>query len=282
MNSKFSLYTAREAASSMVFLNLKNDEVAFFQQREVRKALFEAVNRQGIIDTIFDGQAVAASGPLLPNSWASDANLTPEAYDPDQAVRLLDAAGWVLPAGAEPGTNSYVRQKDSKPLAFTLLVPDDPTHQAVAEAMQKSWAAVGVKVELRLLVVSELLANYLEPRIYQAALLDLDLSPYPDPDPYPFWNDTQFPSGQNYSQFADRSISETLELARIETVPDKRAKLYRNFQYRFNYQVPALCLWHPVYTYAIDARIQDVVFGPLYDPSDRLAGLARWFMMVDQ
>ena len=59
---------------------------------------------------------------------------------------------------------------------------------------------------------------------------------------------------------------------------DERARLYRTFQYRFAYQLPALFLWHPIYNYVVDARIAGVSVGPLFDPSDRLASICDWYV----
>ncbi len=56
-----------------------------------------------------------------------------------------------------------------------------------------------------------------------------------------------------------------------------RANLYLTFQYRFAYQTPALFLWHPVYSYAVDARISGIPIGPIFDLSDRLALANEWF-----
>ena len=125
--------------------------------------------------------------------------------------------------------------------------------------------------------IRSLLDDNLTPRTYQAALIDIDLAPYADPDPYPFWNQTQTPNGQSYSQLDDRAISELLEEARTTMSQADRAKLYLTFQYRFAYQTPALFLWHPVYSYAVDARISAIPLGPIYDVSDRLALANEWF-----
>jgi peptide/nickel transport system substrate-binding protein len=277
-DSAWNVYSARLPQSSIIFLNLKNDDVSFFTQREIRQALLLAIDRQRIIDTLLGGQAVQAAGPILPGSWAEDPDLQPLAYDPDEAARLLDAAGWTIPAGAAPGTDVYVRTKDASVLSFTLVYAEDPQQEAVATAIQQQWAQVGVHAVLKPANVRSLLEDNLVPRTYQAALVDLNLAPYPDPDPYPFWHQTQSPNGQNYSQLDDRAISELLEAARTDMHPEERARLYRTFQYRFVYQLPALYLWHPVYSYAVDARIAGVGFGPLYDPSDRLNSICDWYV----
>jgi peptide/nickel transport system substrate-binding protein len=52
--------------------------------------------------------------------------------------------------------------------------------------------------------------------------------------------------------------------------------LYRNFQVIFNKQLPALPLYYPVYTYAVDRSVQGIRLGPLFDPAERLANLPTW------
>jgi peptide/nickel transport system substrate-binding protein len=275
--ANWNVYTARLPQSSLVLLNLKNNDVPFFQDREIRQALLMALDRQQIIDMVLSGQAIQAVGPILRGSWAADPNLPPVPFDPEEASRLLDAAGWAIPAGATPGTDAFVRKNKDALFSFTLLYAEGQPQEAVATAIQAQWAKVGVKVTLKPANYRSLIDDNLTPRTYQAALIDLSLAPYPDPDPYPFWNQTQTPDGQNYSQLDDRAISELLEEARTTMSFDDRARLYLTFQYRFAYQTPALFLWHPVYSYAVDARIAGIPLGPLYDESDRLALANEWY-----
>lgn len=273
----WNLYTAQLPQYSLVLLNLKNDDVPFFQDRGIRQALLLALDRQRIIDTVLSGQAIQAVGPILRGSWAADPSLQPVPFDPQEASRLLDAAGWTIPAGATPGTDAFVRTKKDAAFSFTLLYAEGQPQEAIAAAIQAQWAKVGVKAVLKPANIRSLLDDNLTPRTYQAALVEFGQAPYPDPDPYPFWNQTQSPDGQNYSQLDDRAISELLEEGRTEVNPELRAKYYLTFQYRFAYQTPALFLWHPVYSYAVDARILGVPLGPLYDESDRLALANDWY-----
>jgi peptide/nickel transport system substrate-binding protein len=274
------IYSARLPSAGVVFLNTRHPEKTFLGDKRVRQALLLAVNRQSIIDRAFGGQAVVASGPVLPGTWAFSQSLAALPYDPERAASLLDAAGWETPVGATEGSPEYVRSKEELPLAFTLVHPDDATHQAVAQALQEYWRRIGVVVTLQPAPASTLLTEYLEPRAFEAALIDLDLSRYPDPDPYPFWHDSQAEAGQNYSGFSDRNTSIWLEQAR--TTPDlgTRAELYRSFQYRFQDQMPSLFLYHPVYTTAVSAQMQGVTLGPMVDPSDRFGAIERWYVLA--
>jgi peptide/nickel transport system substrate-binding protein len=127
-----------------------------------------------------------------------------------------------------------------------------------------------------------LVTEYLEPRAYQAALVDINLSRSPDPDPYPFWHQAQVTGGQNYSNWDDRQASEFMEQARVELDQAERARLYRNFQVRFTSEMPALPLFYPVYTYGVDAQVQGVTMGPLFDPSDRFATVTSWYLVAER
>lgn len=267
------LYTSRLPKMSLTLLNLDNPEVSFFQEREVRQALMLGLNRQWIVDQILDGQAVPARGPIFPKTWAYFQGLEEIPYQPEQAVELLREAGYSIPA---EGGNIRTNQ-DGEPLAFTLIYPDQPLHQQIAEAMQEDWGEIGFDVELEPHPYDELIRGQLEPRIYQAALVDLNLTNSPDPDPYPFWHQAQTSGGQNYSMWNDRQASEYLEQARIVLDITERERLYKNFQVRFMDQLPALPLYYPMYTYGVSAEVNGVRIGPIFDPADRLDTLEEWY-----
>jgi peptide/nickel transport system substrate-binding protein len=268
------LHTGRLPNLAMIYLNLDNPQVSFFQEVSIRQALLMAINRQRIIDQVFGGQALPANGPILPGTWAYYDGIEPIKFDPEQAVDLLKEAGYTLPA--EGGS---VREDESgTALSFEMIYLED-VHQQIAEAIRDYWARVGVDVEL-LPQDYESLLSALNGRLYQAALVDINQSRYPDPDPYPFWHQAQVNGGQNYANWNDRQASEYLEQARVTTDLAERTRLYRNFQVRFAQELPALPLFYPVYRYAVDREIQGVRMGPLYDPSDRFSTVTEWFLVT--
>jgi peptide/nickel transport system substrate-binding protein len=275
---ELNLYTTLKPEYSLIFLNQRSDELPFFKEKKVRQALLLGLNRAAMVNDLLRGQAVVASSPVLPGSWAYHPDLPVAAYDPGAAASLLDSAGWVFPADAAPGTEAYTRQKEGVPLSFTLTATDDPLHVALARSAQSTWAGLGIKVEVAVVDSTSLRRLVLEPRQFQALLVDFNLAGTPDPDPYPFWHETQAESGQNYGGFADRRTSELLEQARITTDITQRALLYRDFQSRFVDQVPALLLYYPVYNYAVDESVGGVQLGPLTTPSDRFNSLPGWFL----
>jgi peptide/nickel transport system substrate-binding protein len=269
-------YTGRLPQITMIFFNLDNPEVSFFQEAAIRRALLMGLNRQRMIDTLLDGQAIIADGPVFPGSWAFYPLIESLGYDPETAINILKEEGFTIPA--EGGS---VRAREEEYLTFSLLYPDGAEHQKLAEAIQQDWDRLGVEVELKPVPYDELISDYLDQRIYQAALVDLNLAFTPDPDPYPFWHQSQVTGGQNYAKWDDRRASEYLEYARVTVDLEKRERVYHNFQVRFAQELPALPLFYPVYTYAVDSRVQGVSMGSLFDSSDRLATITSWFLRAE-
>jgi len=270
-----SVYSAVKPEVSMVLLNLNNNKVKFLQEENVRKALLHALDRRRMIDSVLQGQAIPSNMPLIPSNWSYyEGNQTFD-YDPQKAGILLDEIGFTLPNG-----DGSIRTDEKDELSFELVHPDDATHTAIAQAIQKDWAAIGVEVNLVAVPYDVLILDYLEPLTYQAALIDLNFERSPDPDPYPFWDQAQQSGGQNYSQWQNKVVSEYLEEARVTTDLNERAKLYRNFQVVFQDELPALPLYYPIYNFAIDEGINAVRVGSFYDTADRFFSVVDWYLIA--
>ncbi|GAB4538009.1 MAG: peptide ABC transporter substrate-binding protein [Anaerolineales bacterium] len=270
-----SVHTSRLPQLGLVFLNLNNPNVVFFQDEKVRQALLLGINRNVIISRVLQGQAILADSPILPGSWAYYDDMPRLEYDPDAAITLLKDAGYAIPAGG-----GDVRVKDGQPLSFTMVHPDDETHTKIAQAIQADWALIGARVELQPAPYNSVINDFLSTRNYQAALADLNTARTPDPDPYLFWHQAEATGGQNYSQWDNRAASEFLETARTATDFETRARLYRNFQVVFAKELPSLPLYYPVYSYGVDAQVQGVQLPPLYDASDRFALIREWYLVT--
>jgi peptide/nickel transport system substrate-binding protein len=286
-NADLQLFTSALPKYSLIFLNLNSETAPFLAEREVRQALLHAVDRQALVDQVLDGQAIVAHSPVLPNSWAYDPTVPTYDYNPDEAVALLRGAGWQeteTSATAQISSTTAITpsvsawSKDGRSLSFSMLVADDPVRMAVAREIARQWAAAGIQAQIEPVAVG-LLSDYLVPRRYEAALVDIDLTLAGDPDPYPFWHQTQKePPGQNYAGYDDREVSEILEQARMTPDRETREQLYAEFQHRFAEDVPAILLYHPVYTYGVDQYVYGVNVGPIVRPGDRFLGIADWYV----
>lgn len=277
------LFTAPISGLTLVFLNTDDPDSPFFKEKEVRQALLLALDRQALIDVAMRGQATVADSPIQPNSWAHP-DVPRVTQNLDAARSLLVQTGWVVsarnnssedrPLRASSGFDAQ-RLKNGVPLSFTLLASTEQV--GLARLIASQWNVIGVSARVQPVQVG-LASNYLQARQYQAAVANIVLDT-PDPDPYPFWHETRAQSGQNYSQFKDRDLSEVLEAARRVVDRDRRAALYAKFVQMFNDQVPSIPLYYPIYSYGVSERIRGVQLGPMLAPSDRFQTLADWFVI---
>jgi len=281
-NPDLQLLSARLSGYSLIFLNLNSPDKPFLRDQRVRQALMYALDRQRLIDEVLGGQGLVIHSPIMPQSWAYNPDVRHYGYSPQEAEKLLERAGWVLPDARQGGfgeikaTGANVRAKDGQRLEFTLLTNDVPDRVALAHAIADQWEQVGVQVYVQQVTMAELTQDHLIPRQFDAVLSQWQSLP-PDPDPYPVWHSTQATDGgQNYSGFVDRDADEAIEVARQLNDAGERARLYGEFQAIFAEQVPAILLYQAVYTYGVDPRVRNVQIAPMPDPSGRFRNIWQW------
>ncbi len=265
-------YSAPTADMVMLYFNELISDTAPFAETGVRQALLYGLDREALILDVLMGQAVVPATPLLPGTWAYNTEGVPAyTYNPEKAQQLLAQAGWTRQAVTETLHDAYGNQ-----LRFSLMVADEPQNLAVGSVISTQWARLGISVTVQA-VPPLALTGALEARNYEAALVHFVLPG--DPDPYPFWHETQALIGQNYAGFRHRRISEIIERARLTTNRDERKAAYHEFQQIFMQEVPALPLYVPIYTYAVDARTKEVQIGPLMRTGDRFRNIADWYVL---
>jgi peptide/nickel transport system substrate-binding protein len=280
-NDNFNIHSSLLPATKMILLNQQNESLKFFREKKVRLALLLGLNRKYFVNEFLSGQAVLASSPIPPGNWAFNDSLMNVDYDPDNAADLLSESGWAVPESGVEGINDNSGlQKDGQELKFQLLVPNDDLSVVLGEIAVEDWGQLGINAVLQTVESDILKEEYLDTREFQAIMIDVSLQRTPDPDPYPFWHQTEIESGQNYSGYDNRIISEYLEQARTTPSISARSSLYRMFQKRFVDDTPALLIYHPVYSYVTNKVVNGVQMGPIIEPSDRFNGIADWYIVI--
>ncbi|MEU3733572.1 ABC transporter substrate-binding protein [Streptomyces sp. NPDC033538] len=117
--------------------------------QRVRHALFMAVDREAIVDKVFQGHAVEGEGyipPRFPQYFFEPSADQKLAYDPAEAARLLDEAGYRTNAdGKRLG-------KDGKPLNYRVLChATEPNDKAVGKYLEEWWGELGISITLNCL-----------------------------------------------------------------------------------------------------------------------------------
>lgn len=110
----------------------------------VRRALTVGTNRREIVDALLAGYGQVQNSSVPPFHWAYDPEMASvDGYDPAEAARLLDEAGWTDTDGDGVRENA-----DGVELSLTLKFNDgNQQRQDVAEIMQAQLAQVGVDIQ---------------------------------------------------------------------------------------------------------------------------------------
>jgi peptide/nickel transport system substrate-binding protein len=159
-----------------------------------------------------------------------------------------------------------------------VLTNDDATRIKIINELTRQWAQVGIRAVPQTAGVAGVVRDFLAPRDYDAIVYEWQRLPT-DPDPYPQWHSTQsFGAGQNFTGYSNEQADLIMEEARQTTDPERRGTLYRELQHILAEDVPALPLYHPVYSYGIDERVHDVQVGPMHDGPDRFRTITQWYI----
>lgn len=138
----------------------------------VRKALNIAVDRAEIVKKVLHGAGEPSSGPLYPKYWAYDAAQAQYQYDPAEAAKLLDEAGYPLPKMlSASGPRARFR--------FTCLLPKNfAVWERVALEIQRDLFNVGVDMQFKSVPFEEF-NTLVESGSFEATLLDMISGPTP-------------------------------------------------------------------------------------------------------
>jgi len=112
-----------------------NTEKKPYDDKLVRKALNLAVNKQAIIDAVFQGAGKIAKNPIPPTIWSYNDAVADYPYDPERAKELLAEAG-------------YADGFETDIWAMPVQRPYNPNARRMAELIQADFAEVGVKAEI--------------------------------------------------------------------------------------------------------------------------------------
>lgn len=87
-------YVVSTTPSLTVQFYCLNTTIAPFDDRRVRQAIAMSIDKQYIVDSVLHGQAVAATGGIVPPFFKDYPMVTGLPYNPDSARALLEAAGF--------------------------------------------------------------------------------------------------------------------------------------------------------------------------------------------
>ena len=193
-----------------------------------RDALGYALDRDAIVDAAVDGHAAPGTTLIPPGAPAFRTEpSTPRRYDVDEAIRRLDAAGYV-----DSDEDGPREDRDGKPIRLRLVYPtSDPKYAAAAVAVADDWERVGIKATPTGLEPDTLEELMYVPEVGGTADYDVELwswSGSPDPDFLLSVLTTAQIGNDNDSNFSDSTYDRLFQAQRTAaTVEERRDIVHR-------------------------------------------------------
>ena len=220
-----------------------------FTDPAVRKALNMAINKQAIIDAVFQGAGSIARNPIPPTIWSYNEDTVDDPYDPEAAAAMLAEAGY--PDGFS--TDIW---------AMPVQRPYNPNARRMAELIQADWAAIGVEAE----IVSFEWGEYLDRSKageHQTLLLGWT-GDNGDPDNFlAVLLGCDAVGGSNRAQWCHEPFEEIILEAKQISDQDARAALYKQAQTIMKEQAPWATIAHSVVFKPVRPEVVDFRIDPL-------------------
>jgi len=235
----------------------------------VRKALYHAIDKQQLVDTLYYGKQ-GTTDLAIPKglSWAYTDNYVKYPYDPEKAKELLAEAGW--DCSTYPCSNA-----DGESLELTLMTTDRADRQALAQVIQQMWKAINVGVNIQFLYGRGLFAaceagGPLYCGSYQAAIYTVSTG---DDPAFDGWYTCQgIPteannwSGQNFPRWCNERAGEILAVAEkdfeVSLSREKRFPYYEEFFQLWTDEVPVIPLFSNTRVYVGRVGFENLKPGP--------------------
>jgi peptide/nickel transport system substrate-binding protein len=227
---------------------------------KVRQALALAFNREKIVkDLLFGKTTVAVS------YWEGSPFVRPDAkaypYDPEQAAKLLDEAGWK--AGADG-----VREKDGVKLELRYLSTPRQIRKDVQAVVQQDFAKLGITVKLENPSADVFFNSFGQGGPVSTGQYDIaewsQNFDFPDPNTASFLcsevPSDQTPEGSNWTNYCDKDL-DALFNEQIKTVDrTKRLDLFKQIDQKLTDAYVWIGVWFDADLWATNKRIQNVKY----------------------
>ncbi len=219
-----------------------------FDNPKVRKALNMAINKQAILDAVFQGAGKVAKNPIPPTIWSYNDNVKDDPYDPEAAKKMLEEEG--------------VKNLSMKIWAMPVQRPYNPNARRMAELIQEDLRKIGVESE----IVTYEWAEYLErskAKDRDGAVLLGWTGDNGDPDNFlAVLLGCDAVGGANRAQWCYEPFNDLIMKAKVEQNQDERAKLYEQAQVVFKEQAPWDTIAHSVVFMPVRKEVQDYKIDP--------------------
>lgn len=227
-----------------------NTEKPPFHDPKVRRALTMAVDRDAILQTVYDRQASLATNPLPPSSWAYNSDIKKVTYSKRRAQELLKEAGY------ENGFSIDI-------WAMPIQRAYNPNARKMAEMIQQDLAEINVDVRIITYEWGTFLSR-VSRGLHHSVLLGWNAD-NADPNNFfsPLLSCSSAASGNNYSKWCNTEFDQLILKARISSDQDERKRYYDKAQVIFKQQAPWLTIAHANNSVLVQPNVDGLIISPI-------------------
>ena len=242
-------------------------------EKEIRKALSFATNRDEIIEKVFYNKAAESlNSPILKDFT----EITPKEdiekynYSLEKASELLEKAGWKK--------EESQWKKDDETLEISLISTQWPALVETSELIKKQWEDFGVKVNLSNLEFSDIKQNFINTREYQVLLYGQEYFGN-SPDLYHFWHSSEksYP-GNNVAVFGTDKLDKLLEDTRKSLGTKEKNEKYNKIEEILAEEAPANYLYNVNYVYIMNKKIKGFETESIVNPIFKFNNINNWYI----
>lgn len=225
-----------------------NSLVAPFDNPKVRKALNMAINKEAILDAVFQGAGKVAKNPIPPTIWSYNDAVQDDPYDPDAAKKMLEAEG--------------VKDLKMNIWAMPVQRPYNPNARRMAELIQADFAKVGVEAEIVSYEWGEYLKRSKDKDRDGAVLLGWT-GDNGDPDNFlAVLLGCDAVGGANRAMWCYQPFEDLIQKAKVVSDMAERTRLYEEAQVIFKEQAPWATIAHSIVFKPIRNEVVDFKIDP--------------------
>ncbi len=218
-------------------LNVDN---ALLKDKRVRQALIYAINREELVNQLFEGKQVVSHTFLPEKHYGYAKNVKKYAFDPNRAKQLLAEAGYT--AGSDG-----ILQKGGQRLSLTFLTTaGNRTRESVQQILQSQWKAVGVEVKIQNQPARAYFGDTLPNRKFEMAMYAWVFTVKSGCEGL-YTGDTiptpEHREGQNYPGYKNDEVTKICHAVEEELDVDKRVQMLRRAQEIWVEDLPTIPLY---------------------------------------
>jgi len=220
-----------------------------FDDARVRLAMTHLTPRQAMVDEIYMGLARVVEVPFWSDGPQYPPEVTPTAFDPEAASRLLDEAGWRRDGG------EGLRRRDGKPLkARILALKSEKRGTTLLDLLVEEAREAGVDLQVEDVAWPEMQAR-IDARDFDAVLMGWTAAS--EIDPYLFWHSSQAGrGGLNLVGFIHPEADRLVEAIRHEMDLGQRNRMCHELARLLAREQPYTMLLEPETLVAVGAKFR--------------------------